>query len=243
MVFLTKNQTFIDEKDCHQISSLIFKKTYLKEAVIKRSFLMNSLKKVFLKFSKIPGGFKGDPPGKENENSPINELKMRTKMPGKLISKLRKQNSFSAEYNPSLMSGGQRLGDGPGDPPSEEDPPSEKDPPSKKNPPPIDPPDTLIILLLQFYRSEFGLINEFLPGFNWDLFVFRLRPDDREFLLRLLKIYENDPSKVREEKQANILNRISLILQEINVKDGSAGNIKIKINIEKHTEKNCLVAK
>lgn len=130
MLFLSKNQNFDLKKDCEQASLLITRKRLVNDLILKRTFLLNSFKKIFLHVGKG-----GKPPGDRQPDSPeaqVARLIQRGHELGKHASRRREYRDFTAEMFPELGAGGKRLGQK--YPPDEENP-DENNPPGDDVPP------------------------------------------------------------------------------------------------------------
>lgn len=114
MLFLSKNQNFDLKKDCEQASLLITRKRLVNDMILKRTFLLNSFKKIFLHV-----GRGGDvPPGSgEGPTSEAGRLSHTGVEHGKKSSRVRQYRDFASEWFPDLGAGGKRVG-----PPTSKDP-------------------------------------------------------------------------------------------------------------------------
>lgn len=159
LLFLSKRQTFDLKKDCEQASILITRKRFVSDLILKRTFLLNSFKKVFLHIRKPEIGKIPPPPVITNEMTPAVKAQIIKNYYEQLKAsqKNRKYRDFFAEYFPDLNSGGKRVG---GDPPSDggyppiirtdgppvktkAGPPGDIGPPGEGNPPGDDKPPTI----------------------------------------------------------------------------------------------------
>lgn len=217
MLFLTKNQNFDLRKDCSEAAMIITRKRLVNEAILKRTFMLNSFKKMFIKVGEA---------GKRKGENDLSNLILRIRGNSHSILRKSKQHEIAAEKYPQLASGGKQL---PMGPPEKRDSPNsiieismKKKKVCKKKPPKNDhpilsgrPTRKMIIRLFQMYLGSYGSSLVFEPDFDWNGIFGKLQDGDLKFLISVLKKYKNNVSKISDEKNLQIIMELRRLLYVI----------------------------
>lgn len=186
-LFLSKNQNFDLKKDCDQVAKMIVKNKFLSQNILKRTFLINSFKKIFLKVGKG-----------QTIRKKIGYLLQRENGASK-YSINHHQNVIGAEVYPSIPVPGKRI-DRPETPPDDT---------------PDNPLNKFIILILQKYLLVYGLGIAPPDNFDWKGIFKFFEKNDFDLFFGLFKLYLKDPSKIELEKNLEIIMKIKAILIKI----------------------------